>query len=339
MIRLERSIMKKTALAIACPLLVAVSLTANAGPAATEYEVTLVDGPLSASPVFPGSPWAQLSDINDHGIATWVSETADPDFLNNFIFIDAAGLYDTKKDEYVTLWEAEYNAQTEEYISETGVYPFGLNNRGELVTGDDCSYVNQKGEVIQLTHPLYEVCSTRGISSNGMISGYTIDDEFNWRGFVYDPKSDSYEDFLPDPFRNIAQAITPQGQIVGGIGAAADRDGYVRSSDGSTRYFKVTIDGVRYPSRARGMSADGTIVGVYATDATGNNGFVGRLSKDPDDEDLVPDAVFTPENTPGCDAGVFLSRINNKGVIAGICFADEGKIEKGLLLTPVPGAK
>lgn len=328
--------MKKTALATACPLLLAFSLSAHAGPAATEYEVTLVEGPLPGFAPFPELPITQLNDINEHGLATWTSLTVDPDYFSNFIVIQAAGLYDTKKDEYVTLWQEEFDDSTGDTISLTGVFPFGLNNRGELVTGDDCSYVTRKGEEVQLTHPIYEVCSTRGISSKGMISGYTIDDEGTWRGFVYDPKEDSFEDFLPDPSRNIAQGISPQGQVVGGIGEVSDRDGYVRSSDGSTRYFKVTIDGVRYPSRARGISADGTIAGVYATDTTGNNGFVGRLPSDPDDEDLVPDAVFTPDNTAECGRGVFLTRINNSGVIAGICYPGGDGGEKGLLLTPVP---
>ncbi len=334
--RLESSTMNKTALAIACPLLVAASLTAQAGPAATEYELSLVEGPLPPSPLFAESPWSQLTDINDHGIAVWVAETADPDFLNNGIALDAAGLYDTTKDTYVTLWEGEFDTVAWEYISQTGTFPFGLNNRGELVTGDDCSYVNTQGEEILLTHPLYEGCSTRGISSNGIITGYTLDSG-TWRGFSYDPKTDSFEDFLPDPARNITQGINPQGQIAGGIGAAADRDGYVRNKDGSVRFFKVMIDEVSYPTQARGISADGTIVGVYSTGADFNNGFVGRLPQDPDDTDLVPDAVFTPDNTPECDYGVFLTRINNKGVITGICWGDERNYEKGLLLTPVPG--
>jgi len=330
---------KKTALTIACPLLITFSLTAHAGPAATEYELTLVEGPLPGVAEIPELPWAQLIDINDHGLATWSALTVDPDYFTNFIVIEAAGIYDTKKDEYVTLWQAEFDDLTGDPISVTGTYPFGLNNRGELVTGEDCSYINNKGEEILLTHPLFEYCETRGISSNGMISGYTIDDEFTWRGFVYNPKDDTFEDFLPDPFRNIAQGINSEGQVVGGIGAAVDRDGYVRNSDGSTRFFKVNIDGVRYPAQARGISADGTIVGVYATDATGNNGFVGRLSEDTNDEDLVPDAVFTPDNTAECGGGVFLTRINNKGVITGICFSDGTGAQKGLLLSPVPGGK
>lgn len=317
---------RKTVLAGFGLLLVTFSLLAHAGKPATEYELELFDAPGPTHPSFPMLPWTRFTDISDKGIVVWQSATLDPSFHE----IDTAGLYDVKNDEYVTLWKLNWTTG-----AETGDYAYGINKHGALVTEGGCSYFDKKGNHVQLTHPLYNECHTRGINGKGIISGYTRDGGI-WRGFIYNPKDESFEDFLPDPDRNIAQGINSKGQVVGGIGNP--RDGYVRDRDGDVRRFKVYIDGVSHSTQARGITDKGIIVGTFSKDGK-SNGFVGRLSKDPADEDLIPDMVFSPDNTPECDAGIFLTRINKKGVISGICWADGKNIERGLLLTPVRRGK
>jgi hypothetical protein len=326
---LEKKMNKQLMIAMAILLACILSTPVHAGPTATQYELELFDSPLPTHPVFPELPWTDFTDISDDGIVVWQGYTLNPSFEEVY----AAGIYDVNNDEWVKFGEINFDTGVE-----SGFFPFGINNSGAMVTGDDCGYVNKKGEWVQLVHPLYAGCETRGIANNGKITGFTRDGGI-WRGFVYDPQTESFEDFLPSADRTLAQEINSKGQVVGGHEPDGTRDGFLRESDGTTRFFKVNIDGVRYDTRARGIAEDGTIVGAYTTGTGKFAGFVGRLSDDPDDDDLIPAAVFDPDDITECNAFIFLTRINSKGVITGICWADDGSTfgtNKGLLLTPVP---
>lgn len=313
--------------------LVAISLTAHAGKPASQYHAELIEGPFPANSPIPELPFTELTDVSSNGMAVFYSETLTPDFKNLYV----TGLYDIKKGSYTILGSGEYSGP--DIIDQSGFNAYGVNAPGALVGGESCDIIDKKGNVTQPPIPPDSaVCSTRGISSKGMVSGFTIDNGGIWRGFAYDTKSGSYEEFLPDPDRTLAQGINSKGDIVGGTGPFADRDGFVRDSDGTVRFFRVNIDGVRYPTAARGISANGTIAGVYFPDGGESTGFVGRLSNDPDDHNLFPDAVFTPETVPEC-VSVFISRINNKGVISGLCYISDDGFAKGLLLSPLPPGK
>lgn len=315
-------------------LLTGLSLAAQAGQPASEYSVELIDGPFPPHPLVPGAV-TQFSDISSNGIAAFYSESLPPDATDYSVFIYASGLYDTKTGEYTILGTGQYAAPLFEQDVLTGFDVWGLNAPGALVGGSDCLVVDNQGNE---TYPIPNdnpECYTRGIAANGVVSGYTVDEEGVWSGFSYDTKSDTYEEFLPDPDRNITQAINAKGQIAGDIGPLGSREGYIHQVGGSDRRFQVSIDGVNYPTVARGISDSGAIAGIFYTE-NGFEGFVGSLSDDPDDYDLVPDAVFNADTVPECET-VFLSRINNKGVIAGICFGNEVDfIQKGLLLIPKP---
>lgn len=315
--------------------LLAFSAPVYAGPETTEYELELFDSPLPANPDFFGFrlPFTEFHDISDNGIVVWASFSINPE---NDHEIEAAGIYDVTNDEYITFFEKDWDAGTED-----GFRPFGINNPGALVTGDFCQYVNKQGELVQLALPGYAYCSTRGISNKGVISGFArITGEFSgdWTSFTYDPRTETFETFLPDTDRSIAQGINSKGQVAGSHGPSADRNGFIYDSkDGSHRFFKVRVGEDSYPTQARGIADDGTIVGVFAKEEFGPPiGFVGRLSDDPDDHDLIPTAVFDPDEYAECDAGMFLTRINSSGVISGLCWDDDPVFaDRGLLLTPV----
>ena len=326
--------MKKPITRVVFLLLIGLSLTAHAGQPASEYSVELIDGPLSPSPFDPGS-FTLLSDISNNGIAVFYSEALPVDATDYSVILFAYGLYETKSGEYTMLGTGQYAAPFYDQEFQDGFGVFGINAPGALVGGESCLVIDKMGNE---TYPIPNgnpECNTRGIAANGVVSGYTIDEEGVWSGFSYDTKSDTYEEFLPDPDRNIAQAINAKGQIVGDIGPFPNREGYVHEIGGSDRRFQVSIDGVNYPTVARGISDSGVIAGVFYTE-NGFEGFVGSLSDDPDDYDLVPDAIFNAETVPGCTQ-VFISRINDKGVMAGFC---EGNgvdfYAKGLLLIPLP---
>ncbi len=115
----------------------------------------------------------------------------------------------------------------------------------------------------------------------------------------------SHEEFLSSDSQTIAQGINSKGEIVGSTGPSWNRDGFLRDSEGIERLFKVRVDGVSHDTRARGISASGTIAGFYYTEEYGApHGFVGRLSDDPDDHDLIPYAVFDPDSSPECAGGI-----------------------------------
>ena len=215
-------------------------------PASAEYSYQMI--------VPPGSLGiTQLFGINEDGIVT--GEGWDGAF---FSFT-----YDMESGEYTTSYELSVLE-----ISNSGVMVGDVNGV--------CAIRDKKGNITTFVPPSWTVgsfCQARGVNSKGKVSGFLRDEPFdNWLGFIYDPKKDTYEEFLPSS-QTFAVGINAQGQNVGSVtldadeaypGTSAGSYGYLRQKDGSVKYFAISeSQGVPGWTRARGISENGLISGWY----------------------------------------------------------------------------
>jgi len=182
-------------------------------------------------------------------------------------------------------------------------------------------------------------CASRGVNSNGKVSGFIADEFDVFTGFIYDSRHGTFEEFLPSP-RTIAHGINAQGQNVGTVylfaeeaypGSPEGRYGYLREPDGSTRYFEVSPS---YPGQTniRGISENGLISGFYlnadgsdfrgfATTIPDGSGFATISLADDEVLHVSPCAPGLPLPPDGYVllTDVFTSQIRNDGVVVGQC--------------------
>lgn len=270
----------------------------------------------------PGAISAQTFGINNAGKVTGGAEFPNGD--------EVRFTYDTKSGEYTTIID-DFSA-------------LEISNSGVMVGDVDgmCAIRDKKGNITFFAPPSYTVnsfCQARGVNSNGKVSGFEIDENNDWLGFVHDPKKGTFEEFLPSG-QTFAHAINAQGQIAGSErldadeaypGSAEGRYGYVRETNGAVKYFEISQS---FPgqTRARGISESGLITGFYFDpDTVEFKSYVTTLSSGTDfvtitltDDQVVHQRPCNPANlTP--PAGYELltdmtaSQIRNDGVVVGSC--------------------
>ena len=283
-------------------------------PASAEYDFEVVNP--------PGSVFSNAFGINNAGK---VVGNAD-DGVTAFSF-----MYDMKRGEYTT-------------ISETfGVLE--ISNSGVMVGGVDgvCAIRDKKGDVTLFNPPSFgagSFCEARAVNSNDKVSGYEVDADGVWLGFIYDSQHGTYEEFLPS-LQTIAHAINAQGQNVGSVflfendaypGSPAGRYGYLRETDGSVKYVEVS-QSIPGQTRLRGISESGLVSGFYLDPDTFEfKGYVTTLSDGTgfeaitltDDEVIYQkpcDPNLPPPPGPGYElfTDVFTSQVRNDGVVVGGC--------------------
>ncbi|HET6410703.1 MAG TPA: hypothetical protein VFG53_01505 [Anaeromyxobacter sp.] len=120
----------------------------------------------------------------------------------------------------------------------------------------------------------------RGINNEGMVTGWFDTADGLTTGWLYEPKTKTYTNFLPSNF-TLAQGINSLEDIVGSVylddgvaypGSAAGIYGFLRSRTGAVKYFQV--NGTE--THARGIT-DSRIVTGFACDSSTCYGFITRL--------------------------------------------------------------
>lgn len=312
-------------------------LTIYSSPASAEYNFQVV--------IPPGALSAQTFGVNNAGKVTGVAD----DGVSQFSFV-----YDMKRGTYTTI-SVDFGALD---ISNSGVMVGDID--------DVCAIRDKKGNVTFFYPPSYTVdsaCQARGVNSNGKVSGYEIDENGVWRGFVHDPRKGTFEEFLPSA-QTFAHAINAEGQIAGSVfldadeaypGSAAGRYGYVRETDGSLKYFAISQS---FPgqTRARGISESGLVAGFYI-DAVAfeQKSYVTTLSKGTGFEEITltdDEVVYRKPCDPNLPAApgegydlytdVTASQVRNDGVVVGSCVdsyfngttGDEVGYAYGFIATP-----
>lgn len=294
--------------AFALPMLLGYSPTAQA-----EYSFQLVDP--------PGAEFSQTFGINNSGTVTGGAN----DGVDSFGFV-----YDIRTGTYTVL--------------ASDFTPLDINNSGAMIgsLGDDCAIRDKRGNVTLFSAPTAGArCFGRGINSNGTVSGYEVDEDGIWSGFVHDPRKGTFTEFLPSP-QTIAHAINGRGDVAGSVflfageafpGSAQGRYGFVRDKNGSVKQFAVS-QARPGTTRARGVSDAGTIAGFYTESGTfESKSYVATLSSGTDFETitLADDQIvyrkpcnpnLPPAPGPGYDlyTDVLASQIRNDGVVVGNCF-------------------
>ena len=286
-------------------LVVAVATTFCCLPANAAWQFTSVD--------FPGAVETNVFGINDSGDAVgYAFDVLSPTQIHPFPFV-----YDTNKQTYTRLPRA--------FTEDFGTFGVGINNRGDVVgtflappNGDDHGFVrSKKGVYTEFTHPGSSFTDARGINERGLIAGFADDGNF-LIGFIYDPASNTYVDFLPSP-ETIAHGINNRGDAVGsvfleaGLACAQCPEGFygfLRTARGVFTFFRV--NGLE--TRARGLTDSGVIAGFVETD-TGTKSFVTRVGGLPYEALTIPDAQLLEF------PGALLTNaegINNRGDVVGV---------------------
>ena len=293
-------------------IVVLLPLALIGGPAYAEYSFQVVS--------FPEAAYTRAWGINNAGKV--VGTTGVGGTLFSFT-------YDMKKGTYTLISEMTVS---------------DISNRGVMV-GDvagTCAIRDKKGNITTFSPPSWTddlLCTARGVNSDGKISGYVIDDDFVWLGFIYDPQHDTYEECLPSP-QTIAHSINAQGQNVGNVflfendaytGSAQGDYGYLRQTDGSVKYFAIN-QSVPGESRASGISENGLITGFYLDPDTEEfKSYVTTLSDGNEfetitlaDDEVVFQSPCDPDLRPDEGYELFTditaSKVRNDGVVVGSCF-------------------
>jgi hypothetical protein len=220
----------------------------------------------------------------------------------------------------------------------------GISNNGVMVgeVGGVCTIRDKNGNITEFYPSSFgpgSVCIPRAVNSNDKVSGFLIDDQGGWLGFIYDSRHGNYEEFLPS-FQTIPQGINAQGQNVGSVvllpgeayeGSPIGVYAYLREADGAFKYFEINQ---AFPgeSRARGISDSGLVAGWYINPDTFEvRSYVTMLSSGMDfegveltDDQMVHVSPCDPdleEPQPGYEAGsdVFAQQVRNDGVVVGVC--------------------
>jgi hypothetical protein len=224
-----------------------------------------------------------------------------------------------------------------------GSNTIGVNAAGTIVggavdaTGNENAFIlDTSGNFTVFSNPGWPNTEARGISSTGLVTGYSYAPDFanatSSVAFVYDPKQKMFMQILPGVgFDTVAQGINAAGQIVGNVFIAGMRqNGWLRAPNGDVTIFKVN----GLPTIARGISDSGQIVGFVYYDSGIHKGFITTLVAGPGFEGVsIPDAELL--EYPGAFA-TYLEGITNTGEITGFWTPDStGNNGHGFIATPL----
>lgn len=216
-----------------------------------------------------------------------------------------------------------------------GVTPMGINDDG-TVTGSlsdgtsTLGFISNGGSLNKFAHPAGGDTFGRGISSKGLVAGYTVlPGSSTPIGFIYDPKADSFTNILVSGAQlNIAQGINSAGSVVGSVnlpanaaytGSPAGAYGYFREFNGALTLFRVN----GLPTRARGINDEGMVTGWFTDPVTSTNkSFVIKLSISGAFAN-VPVATSSILEVPG-SSNTIAEGINAMGEVSGIAHFPNG---------------
>jgi hypothetical protein len=287
-------------------ILAIVAATVCCAPVHAAWQFTAIN--------FPGADVVETNvfGINDSGDAVGFAF----DVLSEFQIHPFPFVYDTKKGTYTRLPRA--------FGEDFGTFASGINNQGATSgnflneLGQPAYIRSKKGVYTAYMRPGSVVFTDfRGINERGLIAG-NADDGDLLVGFVFDPASNTYVEFLPSP-ETVAHGINNRGDVVGsvfleaGVACAQCPEGiygFLRTPRGEFSFFRVN----GADTRARGLSDSGLIAGQVDTD-TGVKSFVTRIRGLPYEAITIPDAGLL--QVPGSDF-TLAEGINNRGDVVGV---------------------
>ena len=230
---------------------------------------------------------------------------------------------------------------------------YGISNSGtivgyvESVSSRSGLIIDKDGSATLINHPedVFSITAFRGINSQGLITGFYYADTGQRIGFIYEPKTDTFTDFVPSIY-TVPRGINEKGIVVGSaLFIYPDQpypcygrihDGYygwVRKPDGNVTYF--TVNGLQ--TVPTGITDSDTIIGIaqdYDSDEAEAKGFLVKVDELAGsecqeitiaDEELLqfPDAIRT-----------FPEDISNSGVISGFYMFDDTNSSRGFIAHP-----
>ena len=281
-------------------------------PVHAAWQYTVID--------FPGAIETSVFGMNDSGDAVGSAlEVLSPTQAHPFAFV-----YDIRKGTYTKLARA--------FGEEFGTFGLGINNRGVVVgsrlappdNADRAVVRSKQGVYTEFVHPGSFSTTARAINDHGLISG-VADDDGLLVGFLYDPATGRFTDFLPSP-DTTAHSVNNRGDVVGSVfldaavACASCPDGYygfLRTAQGTFSFFRVN----GADTRARGLNDAGVVAGQVDTD-TGIKSFVTRLRGLPYEAITIADAALLA--FPG-QSFTIAEGISNKGDVVGIYLDDTGR--------------
>lgn len=293
-------------------LLAVLAVGLLAGPMAAQaaYNYTTID--------YPGAVVTQAFGINDRGE---IVGSASVDGVSTIGFV-----YDPKKNLFTVLPNVPDYDTGAIGINDSGVTVGRATDQNFFQSG----FILDKGAFTLFDHP-GSLCFTvaRAVNNLGMVSGYADTDDCNTvSGFIYDPKSNAFIDFLPSAF-TIAHGINNLGDVVGNtffLDGFPGRWGFLRRSTGSIIMFQVN----GLPTDARGINDAGLIAGDIRLPGGLASGFVISKSSLSSSVITVPTADLL--DYPGAIQTI-PEGISNSGVVVGIWVDGDGN-NHGFLATP-----
>lgn len=292
---------------------------------AAAYDYVVVD--------YPGAALTTLSGISNSGAASGYGGL--PDGVTSVGF-----RYDVDKGKFTSL-------------PAPGGYSFsalGINERGVIVAALDDTPTSQLGAILGRNGSYttfavsgYAYTQPRGVGASGLVTGFASNEDGSHTGFLYDPlRGESTLFDVAGSRQIIPQGINGRGQVVGSVnlpagaayaGSPAGQYGFVRQPSGAMTLFRVNGS----PTRARGISDAGLVVGFTSTDdgnfqgftvpAPGGSGFQ-ALTVPASGLVVVPGAVST-----------FPQGIDNAGRIVGGMIDADGNQHGFVALPPSKAAK
>jgi len=232
----------------------------------------------------PNWPITQMGSLNDKGVVAGLAANSD--------FSVLLGLtYDSRNGQF-TVIPSIPNALS------AGTW--AISDRGVIAGFTTFDYVTEVGFVLEnnsyefLVNPsAVSVTEPRGINNDGMVAGWSDTANGDMAGWIYDPKSKTFTEFLPSGF-TIAQGINSRGDVVGNVslgagiaypGSPAGDYAFLRNREGEVTYFQV--NGLN--TYGRGITDFGLTTG-YACDSVTCYGFVAQLARLPFQAITIPSA-------------------------------------------------
>jgi hypothetical protein len=220
----------------------------------------------------------------------------------------------------------------------------GINDPGVVVGETSFDGSTQSGVILHTNgtftffqHPGRPITIPRAVGDSGLVTGYASNlDGSDFIGFIYDPASTTFIDFLDSP-QTIAQGINTSNQVVGSAfffpngvyaGSPPGQYGFLRESGGAITLFRVNSS----RTRARGINDFGSIAGFVTVPPGIASGFVGTLAGLPGPGLNIPDADLL--KVPGA-VNTFAQAINNAEQVVGAW--DDGNpngLQHGFIATP-----
>jgi probable HAF family extracellular repeat protein len=294
------------------------ALSLLAGPMTTQadsYAYTIID--------YPGADNTQTFGLNERGMVAGTA-SSDAGGIPSVAFV-----YDSKTTVFTPLPTLPGYGTALVGINENGV---GVGSANEIATGVASGMIFDKGAFTIFSHPGSTSTFARAISNKGLVTGYADRADGKVVGFLYDPATGQFVDFMPSNF-TIAQGINDRGDIVGSANLNRDEAypgsppgtyGFLRDKGGVITLFRVNGTS----TRARGISSTGVISGFVP-----EGGFVAKLPTGGGFQALtIPDANLVVVPVPGA-TGISAQGIDNTGRIVG-SYNDEGFHVHGFLAAP-----